>query len=262
MSDYKFHYLINLSYFGEGFFGWQVQPDLRTIQGSLNQAISTVISSDDFHTIGSSRTDKNVSAFSQYCKLSTNIKIPEENLRRSLNRVLNSHVFVKEISLVKKDFHPIFSDSEKEYIYLFKNNDPKNIFEKKFVTSFYSEIDIDLMMQGAKLFLGEKDFQNYYCIGTEYKSTIRHVTYSEILPIHMIDFPITLSKNCFAFKVKGNGFLKQMVRLMMGSLVELGKGKRTLNELEGSFNQKLDQKLGPVVPGNSLFLNNIKYLNC
>jgi len=252
-------YQLRIQYFGSQYFGWQIQADQLTIQGELEKALKRAFPKNKIKTLGASRTDKGVHALDQLCKLSINCDVPEKNLLKAINDQLPAEIIIKEVFKTTEEFHPIYDVKEKTYLYLFKfYPDKPNIFEKKF--SHYEPFNLNLekMNEAAKLFVGEHDFVNYYTLGSEVSTTIRTIYNSEILNFKDLNFPISFPRDVYALKISGNGFLKQMIRLIMGTLIEIGKEKITLVDIEKSLSEKLPRKLSKVLDPRGLFLNDIK----
>lgn len=248
-----------LSYMGTNYCGWQKQlQGEKTIQGELEFALSKLAKDIEISTMGSGRTDAGVHAIGQVVKIDVSINIDANGLLRALNSHLPKDIRVVAAETCNVDFMPTVHAKSKEYRYYFSNQKvvpaPMNLQ----LAHIYFDLDIDLMKEGAKLFIGEHDFQNYFCVGTPVKSTVREIYECEIIAVDNF-LHAAQNSTCFCFRVNGSGFLKQMVRLMMGVLFELGRGKITLQDIENSLKNPLNEKLGPVAPPEGLYLYSVQY---
>lgn len=240
--------------------GFQVQSIGRTIQGELNQALKILSKSDEVKSIGSGRTDAGVHAHGQVVRIEIPVDIPPASLIRAINSHLPFDIRVIEAAYCTLDFHPIFSASSKEYNYVFSNKKSISPFAHDLITLFPFELDIELMKKGCQLFCGQHDFINFQCTGTDVDSTIRKIFSCELVHHrssghwgHVID-------EYYVFRIVGNGFLKQMVRLAMGAIWNLGRGKITLENLEESLKGgPLLKRLGATAPPQGLYLIEVHY---
>lgn len=252
-------YKITVQYKGTAYLGFQVQAQGRTVQGEINSALKILSKSDEIKTVGSGRTDSGVHALAQVMKLEIPVDIPVGNLVRAMNANLPDDIRVIEAELATPDFHPIFSAKSKEYNYVFTTEEIISPFANELVTQFPFALDIELMKKGCQIFCGEHDFINYQCVGTEVESTVRKVFSCELIHCASTGHWAHLLGNYYVLKVEGNGFLKQMVRLLMGALLSLGKGKITLEDLEKSLTTPLKNRLGATAPPQGLYLKKVHY---
>lgn len=235
---------ITLAYDGTNFHGWQVQPGLPTIQGALEQIISDM-EGNPVHVAGSGRTDAGVHALAQVAAFSIRNPIPLPNLRRAVNRLLPPAVRVLTAEEVDPEFHPRFQAVAKTYEYRIFRGEVCSPFEWPYVHHYPYPLDEDRMVRCAAAFEGEHDFTAFAATDdrdAEGKSKIRTI-FSSVLerpPGHLI------------YRVRGSGFLKHMVRNIVGTLIESGKG----NIADPS---SLPAKSGPTAPAKGLFLLNVEY---
>lgn len=255
MNTYK----ITIQYKGTRYFGFQVQSSDRTIQGEINSALKTISKSEQVKTIGSGRTDAGVHALAQVVRIEMPLEIPALSLIRAMNSHLPDDIRVIDASVATNDFHPIYSAKSKEYNYVFTTQSTISPFAFELMTHFPFELNIDLMNQGCKIFCGEHDFINYQCTGTDVESTVRKIISCEIVRLESTGHWGHLANEYYVLKVVGNGFLKQMVRLLMGALISLGKGKITLEDIEKSLKVPLKLRLGPTAPPQGLYLKEVHY---
>ena len=252
-------YKIIVQYKGTHFQGFQIQSSGSTIQGEINSALKILSKSDDVKSVGSGRTDAGVHALAQVMRVEIPVDIPATNLARAMNSMLPEDIRVIEAEVSSKEFHPIFSAQSKEYNYVFTTDEVISPFARELMSHFPGKLDIELMNKGCKIFCGEHDFINYQCVGTEVESTVRKIMSCEIVRFESAGHWGNLAADYYVLKVTGNGFLKQMVRLLMGALINLGKGKITLEDLEKSLKMPLKNRLGATAPPQGLYLKEVHY---
>lgn len=255
MSIYK----IWIEYKGTRFSGFQVQSDDITIQGEINKALSVIAKTQEIKTVGSGRTDAGVHAFGQVLRIDMPLEIQPQSLLRALNSHLPPDIRVNKAEVSSSDFHPIFSAKSKEYNYVFATQEIPSVFGNDLMTVVPYDLDIELMRKGCQLFCGEHDFINYQCTGTEVQSTVRTIFSCEIVEYDSMGHWGAVAPKYYVLKIIGTGFLKQMVRLIMGALFNLGRGKITLEEIQNSFNSPLKNRLGPTAPPQGLYLKEVHY---
>lgn len=252
-------YKITIQYKGTHYLGFQIQPTGKTIQGEINAALKILSKSDDVKSVGSGRTDSGVHALGQVMRIEIPVDIPVANLARALNSNLPEDIRVVNAEMADDRFHPIFSAKSKEYNYVFSTDELASPFARELVTYFPFHLDIELMKKGCLLFCGEHDFVNYQCVGTEVESTVRNILSCELVRLESKGHWEHFVGEYYVLKIVGNGFLKQMVRLIMGALISLGKGKISLEDLEKSLKGPLKNRLGPTAPPQGLYLKEVHY---
>jgi len=235
---------IKLAYDGSAFHGWQVQPDLPTIQGVLEQIVSE-IEGKVVHVAGSGRTDAGVHALEQVAAFSIANPIPLPNLRRAINRLLPHSIRVLSAEEVDAGFHPRFDAQAKTYEYRILREEICSPFEWPYVHHYPYPLDEDRMIRLAAAFEGEHDFTAFAAADdrdAEGKSKVRRV-FSSVLE---------RPAGRLVYRVRGSGFLKHMVRNIVGTLIEAGKGN--IDDLTA-----LPAKCGPTAPAKGLFLVSVEY---
>lgn len=255
MSIYK----ITIQYKGTHYQGFQVQAAGRTIQGEINSALKILSKSEEIKSVGSGRTDAGVHALAQVMRIEIPVDIPVDNLARAMNSNLPDDIRVINAVVVTNEFHPIYSAKSKEYNYVFSNERSISPFSNELVTHFPGDLNIEMMRKGCQIFCGEHDFINYQCVGTDVESTVRKILSCELLRLDSTGHWENFIGDYYVLKVVGNGFLKQMVRLLMGALISLGKGKISLEDLEKSLKEPLKNRLGPTAPPQGLYLKEVHY---
>lgn len=248
-----------MQYQGTSYLGFQIQIESqKTIQGELNKALAIIAKSDDIKSIGSGRTDAGVHSFGQVVRMSIPLKINENSLVRALNSHLPYDIRVISAEHCDENFHPIFSAKSKEYNYVFslENPDP---FSANFITHYPHDLDIEKMSNACKLFLGEHDFVNFQCQGTEVATTIRTITECEVLCFDSNGHWSNFVGKYYVIRFVGNGFLKQMVRLMVGALWNIGRGKIEESDLHRALRAPIEGRLGATAPPQGLYLKVVHY---
>jgi tRNA pseudouridine38-40 synthase len=249
-----------LEYNGRHYFGWQIQNDVRTIQGDLVQALKKINKNGDVRVIGASRTDRGVHALGQVCRIEQSIDMDPNALKAALNSLLDKDINLLSVSREDESFHPIFQVDWKEYFYLFTyGNSQARCFQSGLISHFNFPLDLKLVEKACAELIGEFDFQNYFCTGSEVPTTIRSIYECELIPLEKHPTYEQLFGHGYMIRFKGSGFLKQMIRLLMGALWNVGRGQVSMEDFKNSLVQPRNQKLGPVAPADGLYLSNISY---
>ncbi len=235
---------ITLAYDGGPFHGWQVQPALPTVQGLLEDILAG-IDGAPVHVAGSGRTDAGVHALAQVAAFTLVNPIPVENLRRAVNRLLPPAVRVLTVEEAAEGFHPRFQAKAKTYEYRIYRGETCSPFEWPYVHHYPFRLDESLMQRLASAFEGDHDFTVFAASDdrdAEGRSKVRTVFSSRLCRLgdHLV------------YRIRGSGFLKHMVRNLVGTLIEAGKGN--ISEPDS-----LPAKSGPTVPAKGLFLVSVEY---
>ena len=235
---------IHLAYDGGSFHGWQVQPGLPTIQGILEQIVGDM-QGKPVHVAGSGRTDAGVHAVEQVAAFSIENPIPPLNLKRAINRLLPPTIRILDVRETHVEFHPRFDAVAKTYEYRISRREICSPFEWPYVHHHPYPLREDRMVDMARVFEGEHDFTPFAASDvrdSEGKTKVRNV-FSSVL---------TRDEGRLVYRVRGSGFLKHMVRNLVGTLIEAGRGN--LDPSDG-----LPRKSGATVPAKGLFLMNVEY---
>lgn len=240
-----------VAYDGADFHGWQVQPGLLTIQGLLEQVIGNIEGSP-VHVAASGRTDAGVHAIAQVAAVSLENPIPAENFRRAVNRLLPPSIRINHVVETALDFHPRFDARRKTYEYRIYRGEVCPPFQRRFVYHHPYPLNEPAMIEAAPLFQGEHDFSAF--AASDEKDAFNP---SKLRTI----FRSTLARKeqTLVYQVTGSGFLKHMVRNMVGVLIEMGKGNLTADDLLARLNPPSGIKPGPTVPASGLFLVSVDY---
>jgi tRNA pseudouridine38-40 synthase len=242
---------ITVAYDGTDFHGWQVQPGLDTIQGTIEQVIAS-IEGKPVHVAGSGRTDAGVHALAQVAALSIENPIPVMNLRKAMNRLLPWSIRVNDAEEVSADFHPRFDAKAKTYEYRIQRAEVCSPFERRYVHHHPFPLDIERMAAAAPVLEGEHDFGAFAASDERDAlggSQVRTVFTSRL----------ALEGEHLIYRVRGSGFLKHMVRNIVGVLIEVGKGNLTCADVEARLAPGCTIPRGPTVPARGLFLIGVEY---
>lgn len=256
MKDY--FYLIEIQYLGFRYHGWQKQPNANTVQRMVERTLNYVLGHEKFKVLAAGRTDAMVSANQSFFELFLKEEKDTSQLFRDLNSYLPADIRVQNVEEVGADFNVIQHSKMKEYIYLFAFGEKNHPFAAPFMYCLPEELDIDEMKKGSKLFCGKHNFQNYCYKPSEKTVFEREVIVSEIFVNDILTanfFP----EESYAFKVKGKGFMRHQVRLMMGSLLSLGKGEIKLEDIQKSLTEERGEPLNYIAPASGLMLNQVVF---
>lgn len=239
-----------LAYDGTQYHGFQVQnrTGLRTVQEELEKAIYT-LTGEKVNVYGSGRTDAGVHAQGQVINFMSNTRIPEEKIAFAINSVLPRDIVVWQAQDVPSDFHARFSVKKKTYCYSIYNAKHFSPFWRHYAYHVPVELDIDKMSQGANRFIGEHDFSAYCAKNTAVVDHVRTI----------YDFRIEKDDALLKFIVTGNGFLYNMVRIMAGTLLEVGENKRSSEDISILFESKERKDAGMTLPPQGLCLWSVEY---
>lgn len=235
-----------VAYDGTAYNGWQLQPGVKTIEGELNRCLSELLS-EEIQVIGASRTDSGVHALCNVAVFDTQTRIPGEKLSYALNQRLPEDIRVQESCEVEGSFHPRHCSSRKTYEYRILNA-PFLLPTRRLYTHFtYVPLDVELMKKGAAYLIGEHDFKSFCSTAAAVETTVRTI----------LDIRIEKEGNEISIRVCGTGFLYNMVRIIAGTLMEIGRGSYPPEHMEEILRAKDRQAAGPTAPAQGLTL--IKY---
>ena len=251
-------YKIRLSYDGSAFCGWQIQNNARTVQGEIEKAASTLLGVA-VQVTGAGRTDTGVNAINYiaHIELPDEVSVEAAHLCYKLNAMLPREVTIHEVSVAEDEFHARFDATSREYHYFI--HFCKDPFCEKYSYRMRYPLDIEKMNEAAALLLGEHDFSCFEKVGGNNATSICNITeagWSAYRPSHieLMGYPYR-EGDYIVFKVTANRFLRNMVRAIVGSLIEVGRGKKDpswITELIASGNRS---DAGSSVPGNALFFS-------
>lgn len=239
---------LTIAYDGFDYCGWQTQPNKPTIQGTIESAIER-LTNQKIQITGASRTDSGVSALGQTANFIIDSPIPTANFKNALNNILPDEIAIIDTQEVLDDFNSRFDAESKEYQYTIYTGKNKPVMNCRHCWFYPYNLDVEAMSEAAKLLIGTKDFKAFASAGDERDNTIRTVFDCHL---NCIDQTIT-------FTICGNGFLYNMVRNIVGTLTEIGKGKWQPNYINDIIQSKDRSKAGILAPAQGLCLMSIKY---
>ncbi len=237
-----------VAYDGTAYCGWQLQPNGRTIEGELNQALSSLLQ-EDIHVIGASRTDSGVHALCNIAVFDTQTRIPAEKISYALNQRLPEDIRIKKSCEVAADFHPRHCSSRKTYEYrIYQDSFPEPV--RRLYTHFtYVPLDMDRMREGAAWLIGEHDFKSFCSTAAVVETTVRTI----------LSINIEKQGKEIVISVCGTGFLYNMVRIIVGTLMEVGRGSYPPEHVREILEAKDRQAAGPTAPACGLTLVNYTF---
>ena len=238
-----------IEYDGKEFNGWQKQPNKLNIQGTIEQAIE-IITGEKVDLMASGRTDRGVHALGQVANFKTNSKLPIEKFPIAINSNIKSSIRIKSAEEVDEKFHSRLSCKKKTYRYVINNSKYGSSIYRNLETHIPQKLDINKMKKAIKFFEGEHDFKAFKSSGTSSKSSVRTIYKAEV--IEKEDERIWI-------ELTGNGFLYNMVRIITGTLVDVGLGKIEPEEIKEIIKSKDRQRAGKTLAPQGLFLVNVEY---
>jgi len=238
-----------ISYDGSGFFGYQVQPKKRTVQFELETALAKMHKGEHIKVFASGRTDAGVHAKGQVVHFDSPLPIAVEKWQIALNSLLPEDISVLSVIKVDSSFHARFDTIGKEYRYVLQLSKMRDPFQRNFSVLYPYDLNIEAMKEASRFFIGTHDFTSFCSAKTEVEDKVR--------TIEIIDF--LQDKDFLTLRFVGNGFLYNMVRILTGTLLEVGLGKRKPEEMPDIL-VKVDRRFaGKTAPAQGLYLWKVFY---
>lgn len=238
-----------ISYDGSGFSGYQVQPNKRTVQSVLEAVLTKMHKGETVRVSGSGRTDAGVHAKGQVIHFDSPLIIPVDKWEKALNSLLPEDISVLSVVSVDESFHARFQALGKEYRYVLHLSSKRDPFQRKFAYQYPYRLNIQAMEQASKFFLGTHDFTSFCAAKTEVEDKVR--------TIESIDF--TREDELLTIRFVGNGFLYNMVRILVGTLLEVGSGERSPEDIPIILAHKDRRVSGKTAPAHGLYLWEVFY---
>lgn len=240
---------LTIEYDGKKFNGWQRQPDKLNIQGTIEKAIETV-TKEPVELNASGRTDAGVHALGQVANFKTNSQIPIEKIPIAINTNLKRSIRIIKAEEVDERFHSRLSCKKKTYRYIINNSQNGTAIYRNLETHIPMKLNIEKMQEAVKYFEGEHDFKAFKASGTSNKNSIRTIYKAEV---------IQMPNEKIYVELTGNGFLYNMVRIIVGTLVDVGVGKLKPEEITNIINSQKRELAGKTLPPQGLYLVNVEY---
>lgn len=239
---------IKIEYDGTNYFGWQVQKDRVTVQGTLEEAIAS-LTKEKIKLIGCSRTDTGVHAKEYVANFFTSSTVPSDKFREALNSRLPKDIVILESKEVSENFHARYNSKGKKYIYTIYNRKQPCAIYRNYMYSFSRELQLDKMEHACKYIIGTHDFTAFKTKGSSVKSSVRNIN----------ELYINKKENIIKIAVSADGFLYNMVRIIVGTLLDVGTGKIEPEYVKKIIDSKDRTKAGKVVPACGLCLEEVFY---
>jgi tRNA pseudouridine38-40 synthase len=240
--------LLEIEYDGTNYCGWQVQKNGVAIQQKIEEAIEC-LTGEKLRINGAGRTDSGVHALGQTATFNTDSTIPSSNLSKALNQILPKDISIISSRKVPVDFHARFSATGKIYRYIILNRQQRSPFYERKAYKYGKKLDIAAMKEAAVHFTGSHDFKAFMASGSSVEDTVRR--------IERLD--VSKDGDLITIEIEGNGFLYNMVRIIAGTLVECGEGRKRTTEIPGIISDCNRQAAGRTLPGHGLYLVKVKY---
>ncbi len=240
--------MLIVAYDGTNYSGWQVQPNADTIEGRLNTTLSSLLG-EEICVTGASRTDAGVHSMGNVAVFDTESRIPAEKMALAINARLPEDIIVQKSMEVNADFHPRKCDCVKTYEYRIFTGRMENPQLIRYTWHRYGQMDIEAMRRAAACLVGEHDFTSFCAVASDALSKVR--------TIYSID--VEKQGDVLTIRVKGNGFLYNMVRIIAGTLVNVGMGRTDPEDIPGILEGRDRRLAGPTAPAKGLTQVGIEY---
>ena len=257
--------MLTVAYDGTDYHGWQVQPNGETIEGILNGCLSELLG-EDIEVIGASRTDSGVHAMGNVAVFDTKAPIPADKISYALNRSLPEDIRIQKSEEVSAEFHPRHCESRKTYEYRIYCAPFPMPVKRLYSHYTYVPLDVDLMSQAAEFLVGEHDFKSFCSTEAQVETTVRQIDSVQVWSEDSSGRDLCAAECAgerprdIVIRVSGRGFLYNMVRIIAGTLMEVGRGHIKPQEMERILEARDRQAAGPTAPACGLTLVGIEYL--
>lgn len=238
-----------VAYEGTNYCGWQIQPNGITIEQVLNETLSSLLG-EEITVTGASRTDAGVHSLGNVAVFETHTKMPAEKISFALNQRLPEDIVVQESCQMPEDFHPRFSKSRKTYEYRILNCRFRQPLERRTSYFYHYPLDVSAMQKAAAYLVGEHDFTSFASVHAQTNTYVRM--------IYALD--VAREGDMIRIRVQGNGFLYNMVRIIAGTLIQVGAGIKKPEDMESILAGKDRELAGPTAPAHGLTMIGLEYL--
>ena len=240
-------YFIHLAYDGTRYHGWQIQPNGISVEGEIELRLSTLLR-QPIDIVGAGRTDAGVHARHMVAHFDIEDGCDTEQLCYRLNRMMPPDICIYKIEKVADDLHARFSATSRTYHYYISTK--RNPFNRQYTWLCHYDLDFELMNQAAEILMEYKDFASFCKSHTDVKTTLCNIIEAKW---------IKDDEGCYYFRIKANRFLRNMVRAVVGTLVEIGRHRLSLDDFRNVIEGKKRTMAGESMPANALFLEKIEY---
>lgn len=239
---------LTVAYDGTNYCGWQIQKNGITVEEVLNRTL-TKFFKEEIAVIGASRTDSGVHALGNVAVFDAEVTMPPDKISYAINNLLPEDIRIRKSEEVEADFHPRYCDTRKTYEYKIYNNQFPNPIERLYSHFVYYPLDVEKMQRAADYLVGEHDFKSFCTPKPDVENTVRTI-YS---------IRVTKVEHMVTIRINGNGFLYNMVRIIVGSLMKVGMGMIPPEEIKNILEAKDRTKAGHKAPACGLTLVEIEY---
>jgi len=240
---------LTLEYDGREYHGWQRQAGDISIQEVLEDRIQ-LITNESTRLIASGRTDAGVHALNQVCNFFTTSKISPASMKNGLNSLLPDDIFIRNAEYVSPEFHSRYSAKSKLYEYRVLNQSEPDVFLRNYTWHIRSKLDLEKIQSCLSLLLGRHDFSAFRSTGSSNQNPVREIVRAEL---------IRIKNGRISFTLEADGFLRHMVRNIVGSVIEVGQDRITLDDFKEIMVSRNRQRAGIKAPPQGLFLSMVKY---
>lgn len=240
-------YLVNISYDGTNFYGFQVQNDKRTIEEEIEEKLSKILNKET-KIIGCSRTDKGVHANDFYFHFDSEKDLDINKIKKSLNDLTSDEIYIKGIEKINEEFHARYNVKNKEYLYIINTGDYEPT-KRNIELQYNKPINTDLLKEASTHLLGKHNFKSFTS-DNEKENYIRTINY--------INFEI--DNNIIKIYINADGFLKYMVRNIIGLFLDINEGKKNIEDIKNILESQNREMLGIKASSNGLYLNKVNYI--
>ena len=238
-----------IEYDGTNYLGWQIQPNGQTIQGVIQDRLKR-LTGESSQLIGSGRTDAGVHALGQVAHFKTESRMDANTFQRALNSLLPEDIVIRRAEEVEAEFHARRSARSKVYEYRILNRTTPPAIDRQYMWYVPQKLNLDEMKKATHSLVGEHDFSAFRSVGSSTRSSVRNILRADWK---------RGKEGLLRFEIEATGFLKQMVRAIVGTLVEVGRGKIDAEGFREILESKDRRKAGPTAPAQGLFLKEVKY---
>lgn len=239
---------LTIEYDGREYNGWQKQPNKLNIQGEIERAIQTV-TGKEVELIGSGRTDAGVHAFAQVANFQIDSEFPIEKMAIAINSQLKKSIRIQKAEEVAENFHSRYNCHKKTYAYIIDNSNQGSAIYRNLTFHVSQPLDVEAMQKAANYLVGEHDFSSFKSSGTSSKSSSRTIFAAQVIK----------EQERVVISLTGSGFLYNMVRIIAGTLVEIGMGEKDPEEMQTILEAKNRQMAGKTLPPHGLYLMQVEY---
>ena len=248
---------LQIQFDGFKFHGWQLQTNSSpTVQGEINKALA-LIYKQRVSTMGAGRTDAKVHAKKYYVFFEAPFDIPCDALKQGLNSKLPVEIRVDKVETLIEPIHPTMDAKSREYRYYFSNTQIPSPFLTNYMANISYSLDVEKMQQACLAFVGTFDFASFQTVGSDVKSTTRTIFDCKLSYFEASACGLYPERYCIT--VVGSGFLKQMVRLMVGAIWDVGRGKLAASDITHALEQNIGEHIAAVAPAQGLYKFDVQY---